>query len=76
MKHVGASLRGRVSRTNKLGERVYYGKFEPRSMIVEKRRLVTNEPFEVQDCRKITDYFKRIYGTYPNFIKKNRRMST
>jgi hypothetical protein len=29
-----------------------------------------------QDCRKITDHFRRIYRIYPIFMKKNRRMST
>ena len=26
-------------------------------------------PVEVQDCRKITDYFRGIYRIYPNLIK-------
>ena len=52
-------------------------------MFGENRQLVTDEPVElekypveVQDCRKITDWFRRIYGIYPNLIKENRRMST
>ena len=52
-------------------------------MIGKNRQLVTDEPVEfekqpveVQDCRKITDYFRRIYRIYPNLIKENRRMST
>ena len=43
--------------------------------------LVTDEPVEfekypveVQDCRKITDHFRGIYGIYPDLIKENRRM--
>ena len=42
------------------------------SMIGENRQLVTDEPVEfeekpveVQDCRKITDHFRGIYGLYP-----------
>jgi hypothetical protein len=47
------------------------------TMIGDNRQLVTNEPVEVQDCRKITDYFKGLYRRiYPNLIKENRRMST
>ena len=46
------------------------------TMIGENWQLVTNEPVEVQDCRKITNHFRRIYGIYPNLIKENRRMST
>ena len=46
------------------------------SMIGENRQLVTNEPVEVQDCRKITDIFRGIYRIYPNLIKENRRMWT
>ena len=42
----------------------------------ENRQLVTNEPVEVRDCRKITDHFRRIYRIYPNLIKENRRMRT
>ena len=52
-------------------------------MIRENQQLVTDEPVEfekqqveVQDCKTITDRFKRIYRIYPNFIKENRRMST
>ena len=46
------------------------------TMIGENRQLVTNEPVEfekspveVQDCRKINDYFRGIYRIYPNLIK-------
>ena len=53
------------------------------SMIGENRQLVTDEPgefqkwlVEVQDCRKITGHFRRIFRIYPNVIKKNRRMWT
>ena len=45
-------------------------------MIGENRQLVTNEPVEVQDCRKITDRFRGIYRIYPNFVRENQRMST
>ena len=45
-------------------------------MIGENRQLVTNEPVEVQDCRKITDYFRGIYRISPRLIKENQRMST
>ena len=45
-------------------------------MIGENRQLVTDEPVEVQDYRKITDHFRGIYRIYPNLIKENRRMST
>ena len=31
---------------------------------------------EVQDCKKITNHFRRNDRIYPNLIKKNRRMST
>ena len=30
-------------------------------MIGENQQLVTYEPVEVQDCRKITDHFRGIY---------------
>ena len=33
-------------------------------------------PVEVQECRNITDHFRRIYRIYPNLIKENQRMST
>ena len=53
------------------------------SVIGENRQLVTDEPaefakspVEVQDCRKITDKFRGVYGIYPNLLKENRRMST
>ena len=45
-------------------------------MIGENQQLVTNEPVEVQDCRKITDHFRGIYRIYPHLIKESRRMST
>ena len=52
-------------------------------MIGENRQLVTNEPVEfekypveVQDCGKITDYFRGIYRIYPNLTKEKLRMST
>ena len=32
-------------------------------MIRENWHLVTNEPVEVQDCKKITDHFRGIYRT-------------
>ena len=46
------------------------------SMVGENRQLVTDEPVEVQDCRKITDHSRGMYRIYPNLIKENRRMST
>ena len=46
------------------------------TMIGENRQLVTNEPVEVQDCRKITHHFRGIYGIYPHLVKEYRRMST
>ena len=52
-------------------------------MIGENRQIVTNElvefekqPVEVQDCRKVTDYFRIILKIYPELVKENRRMST
>ena len=46
-------------------------------MIRENRQLVTDEPvefeekpFEVQDCRTITDHFRGIYRIYPNLVRK------
>ena len=36
-------------------------------MVGENRQFVTDEPVEVQDCRKITDHFRGIYRIYPNF---------
>ena len=44
-------------------------------MIRENRQLVTTEPVEVQECRKITDHLIGIYRIYPNLIKEYRRMS-
>ena len=46
------------------------------SMIGENRQLVTNEPVEIGDCRKITGRFRGIYRMYPNLMKENRRMLT
>ena len=45
-------------------------------MVGENQQLVTDEPVEIQDYRKITDCFKGIYKAYPNLIKENQRMST
>ena len=52
------------------------------SMIGENRQLGTDEPVEfekepveVQDCRRITDRFRGIYGIYLKSIQRNRRMS-
>ena len=52
-------------------------------MIGENWQLVTDEPVEiekspveVQDFRKITDRFRRIYRIWPNLVMENRRMST
>ena len=44
-------------------------------MIGENRQLVTNEPVEVGDFKKITDHFRGIHRIYPNSVKENRRMS-
>ena len=33
-------------------------------MIGENRRLVTDEPVEVQDFMRITDHFRGIHGIY------------
>ena len=41
------------------------------AMIGENRQLVTNEPVEVWDCRKISDHIRGIC-----IIKENRRMWT
>jgi hypothetical protein len=46
------------------------------AMIGKNRRLVTDEPVEVQECRRITDHFRGSYRIYPKLIKENRRMST
>ena len=32
--------------------------------------LKTEEPVEVQRCRKITDHFRGIYTIYPNLMKE------
>ena len=76
--------------SNSAGSLVTNCRFSPiivihsRSMIGENRWLVTDEPVEfkeepveVQDCRKITDRFRRIHRIvlYPNLIKENRRTS-
>ena len=45
-------------------------------MIGEDQKLVTNEPVEIEDCRKITDHFRGIFRIYSNLIKENRRMWT
>ena len=39
-------------------------------MIVENRQLVTNEPVEVQECRKITDHSRGIYRICPKLVKE------
>ena len=48
-----------------------------KSMIGENRQLVTDEPVEfekepveVEDFRRITDHFRRIYGIHPQINKK------
>ena len=46
------------------------------TMIGENRLLVTDEPVEVQDCRRITDHFRGIYRIFPILLKEHRRMST
>jgi hypothetical protein len=44
-----------------------------KAMIRENRQLVTDEPVEVQDCRRNTNHFGGICRRiYPNFIKENR----
>ena len=45
-------------------------------MTGENQQLVTDEPVEVHDGRKIPDHFRGIYRIYPNLIKENQRMST
>ena len=45
-------------------------------MIEENRLLVTNEPVEVQDCRKFTAHLKGMYIIFSDFTKENWRMST
>ena len=42
----------------------------------ENRLLVTDEPVEVQDFKKITNPSRRIYRIYIKLIKKIRKMST
>jgi hypothetical protein len=39
-------------------------------MIGENRQLVTDEPAEVQEFKRITDHFKGIYRLYRNLITK------
>jgi hypothetical protein len=46
------------------------------SMVGENRQLVTDEPVEVQDCRKFKDHCRGINRIYPTSIEENRRMST
>ena len=38
-------------------------------MIGENQQFVTNEPVEVQDCRRIADHFQGICRIYPNSMK-------
>ena len=45
-------------------------------IVGDNLQLVTDEPVEIQDCRKDTDHFIGIYRIYPNLMKENRRMST
>jgi hypothetical protein len=40
------------------------------------RLLVTDEPVEVQNFKKITDHLRRIYGTHPHQLRSNRKIST
>ena len=37
-------------------------------MIKKNRQLVTNEPVEVQNFRRITDHFRECYETYLKII--------
>jgi hypothetical protein len=37
-------------------------------MTEENWQFVTNEPVEVQNCRKITVHFRGTYRVYPNLI--------
>ena len=39
-------------------------------MTRENWQLVTDEPVEVQDCRKITNHSRRIHRIYLNLIKE------
>ena len=50
--------------------------FQPEPMIGENQQLVTDEPVEVQDYRKITFHFRGIYTIYPYLIRENWGMST
>ena len=45
-------------------------------MNMENRLLVTDQPVEVQDYRKLTDQFRENYGIYFKLIKKNRKIAT
>jgi hypothetical protein len=39
-------------------------------MIGENRQLVTDDPVEVEDCRKFNDHFRGIDSIYHNLKKK------
>jgi hypothetical protein len=52
------------------GSKIEVGFFYP--MIGENPQLVTNEPVEVRDCKKITNPLRGISGIYLNLIKENR----
>ena len=54
----------------------FLGKQLLQPMIEENQQLITNDPVEVQDCRKLTDHFRGIYRIYLTLMKENRRMST
>ena len=41
----------------------------------ENMQLVADEPVEVQEFKKFTDPFRRIYTIYLKWIKQNRNMS-
>jgi hypothetical protein len=41
----------------------------------ENQLLVTDESIEVEDFKKIKNYFRGIYKTYPNLSKKIQNMS-
>jgi hypothetical protein len=42
-------------------------------MIGANRQLVTNEPVEVQNCRKITDHLRGICRIYPTLIMEIKK---
>jgi hypothetical protein len=42
----------------------------------ENRLLVTDEPVEIQDFRKITVHFRGICGLYLKLFKKNQNITT